>query len=96
MTEAAGAQMSKRDADNARVEAAIRRKKVQHQVEAERSRLAWLSKFEVVKRNHRISHHQWEMARDASEAKMKKLAAQNQRKRDLFQVRSLWMRRWQC
>eukprot|EP01051_Picozoa_sp_SAG22_P011876 SAG22_NODE_1182_length_5233_cov_12.254188_3_plen_179_part_00 len=107
-----------------------------HQVSAERSRLAWLSKFEVVKRNHRVQRHKvraaagqamaipgaietpyclltagclllpneqtntcfvlshkhlsrrhqkWEVALDASEAKMRKLQGQLVKKQELFQ-----------
>ena len=48
-------------------------------------RLNWLSKFEVVKRNHRVQHHDWECAMEASEAKMRKLQAQILKKQDLYQ-----------
>ena len=45
--------MSKRDADNARVAAAMRRRQCQFEVAAEKSRSRWASKKEIVRRYQR-------------------------------------------
>jgi hypothetical protein len=82
---AAAERISKRDADNERVEAALRRRAVSFRVAAESSRLRWQSKFEVVKRSRRVQLHQFEQRRDASEVKMKRLDEQLEEKKALFQ-----------
>ena len=53
MTEASHLSMSKRDADNARVAAAMRRRQCQFEVAAEKSRSRWASKKEIVRRYQR-------------------------------------------
>jgi hypothetical protein len=80
MTEASEGAMGKAEADNLRMAAAQRRKEVANAVHAERSRLAWLSKFEVVRRNHRIASHNFELAFDDNARKMERLDQQARRR----------------
>lgn len=85
MTEAMGAQMSKREADNLRVQAAMRRRQCQFQVAAERSRSRWASKKEIVRRNQRRQNHAWVAAMDRSEEKMRMLDGQLAEKAALYE-----------
>lgn len=85
MTEAMGAQMSKREADNLRVQAAMRRRQCQFQVAAERSRSRWASKKEVVRRYQRRQNNAWVAATDRSEEKMRMLDDQLAEKAALFE-----------
>eukprot|EP01043_Picozoa_sp_COSAG02_P009784 COSAG02_NODE_336_length_24344_cov_63.239101_3_plen_574_part_00 len=85
MTEAMGAQMSKREADNLRVQAAMRRRQCQFQVAAERSRSRWASKKEIVRRYQRRQNNAWVAAMDRSEEKMRMLSDQLADKAALFE-----------
>jgi hypothetical protein len=85
MTEAMGAQMSKREADNARVEAAMRRRQCQFEVSAERSRSRWASKKEGVRRYQRRQNHAWVVAMERSEDKMRMLNEQLAEKASLYE-----------
>ncbi len=85
MTEAVGAQMSKREADNLRVQAAMRRRQCQFQVAAEQSRSRWASKKEIVLRYQRRQNNAWVSAMDKSEEKMRMLDDQLAEKAALFE-----------
>lgn len=85
MTEAMGAQMSKREADNLRVQAAMRRRQCQFQVAAERSRSRWASKKEIVRRYQRRQNNAWVEAMDRSDEKMRMLDDQLAEKAALYE-----------
>lgn len=85
MTEAMGAQMSKRDADNQRVQAAMRRRQCQFEVKAEKSRSRWASKKENVRRYQRRMNNTWVAAMERSEEKMRTLDDQLAEKAALYE-----------